>query len=51
MIHATDFQTTTFPLYGKEETVHFLCLNLLWGQDMYQELRFVLVVHEGRHSI
>lgn len=48
---AADFQTATVPLYGKEETVQFLCLDLLWGQGLYQELRFVLVVHQGRCSI
>ncbi|MGG1644437.1 transposase [Paenibacillus sp. NRS-1782] len=48
---AADFQTTTLLLYGKEETVQFLCLDLLWGQGLYQELRFVLVVHGGRYSI
>ncbi|WP_019915139.1 hypothetical protein [Paenibacillus sp. HW567] len=48
---AAEFQTTTLVLYGKEETVQFLCLELLWGQGLYQELRFVLVVHEGRRSI
>lgn len=49
--HAADFQTATVPLYGKEETIQFLCLDLLWGQGWYQELRFVLVVHQGRPSI
>ncbi|WP_340019619.1 transposase [Paenibacillus sp. FSL H3-0457] len=29
---AADFQTTTLSLYGKEETVQFLCLDLLWGR-------------------
>lgn len=48
---AADFQTTTLPLYGNEETVRFLCLALLWGQGLYQELRFVLVVYEGCYSI
>ncbi|OBZ14190.1 transposase [Bacillus sp. FJAT-27264] len=48
---AADFQPTTLQLYGKEETVQFLCLDLLWGQGLYQELRFVLVVHEGCYSI
>ncbi|WP_410511969.1 transposase [Paenibacillus sp. BR2-3] len=48
---AADFQTATVPLYGKEEKVQFLCLDLLWGQGLYQELRFVLVVHQGRPSI
>ncbi|MDQ0049992.1 hypothetical protein J2T18_004314 [Paenibacillus polymyxa] len=48
---ATDFQTVIVPLYGKEEMVEFLCLGLLWGQSWYQELRFVLVVHQGCYSI
>jgi hypothetical protein len=28
-----------------------LCLSLLWGQGLYQELRFVLVKQGDRHSI
>ncbi|MEB3103960.1 transposase, partial [Ferviditalea candida] len=40
-----DFQTAAVTIYGKEETVSFLCLDLLWGQGLYQELRFVLVRH------
>lgn len=43
---AHDFQTAEVTLYGKKETVTFLCLNLLWGQGLYQELRFVLVVRD-----
>jgi hypothetical protein len=49
--HAADFQTAAVTLYGKEETVSFLCLDLLWGQGFYQELRFVLVRHGNRLSI
>ncbi|WP_342746172.1 transposase [Paenibacillus donghaensis] len=48
---AADFQTATVLLYDKEQDVQFLCLDLLWGQGWYQELRFVLVVLEGRCSI
>lgn len=48
---AADFQTATVVLYGKEETVQFLCLDLLWGQGLYQEMRFVLVVCKGHYSI
>lgn len=48
---AADFQTAIVPLYGKEEEVQFLVLDLLWGQGWYQELRFVLVIHQGRCSI
>ncbi|WP_245864157.1 hypothetical protein [Paenibacillus donghaensis] len=38
-------------MYGKEKKVQFLCLDLLWGQVWYQELRSVLVIHQGRCSI
>ncbi|WP_252361646.1 transposase [Paenibacillus terrae] len=48
---AADFQTATILLYDQEETIQYLCLDLLWGQGLYQELRFVLVVHQGRYSI
>ncbi|MEI3615037.1 IS701 family transposase [Pseudogracilibacillus sp. SO30301A] len=48
---AADFQTAQVTLYGKEETVQYLCLNLLWGQGQYQELRFVLVRIGDRLSI
>lgn len=48
---ASDFQTAGVTIYGKEETVSFLCLDLLWGQGLYQELRFVLVRHGDRLSI
>lgn len=46
-----DFQTVAVTLYGKEETVSFLCLDLLWGQGLYQELRFVLARHGDRLAI
>jgi hypothetical protein len=45
------FQTAKVLIYGKEETVEVLCLDLLWGQGLYQELRFVLVKHNGQLSI
>jgi hypothetical protein len=40
---AAEFQTAAVTIYGKEETASFLCLDLLWGQGLYEELRFVLV--------
>lgn len=46
-----EFQTATVKMYGKEETVQFLCLDLLWGQGLYQELRFVLVRMDKKLSI
>jgi len=30
-------------LYGKEETVEYLCKDLLWGEGLYVLVRFVLV--------
>ncbi|MCD7867200.1 MAG: hypothetical protein LUG62_03170 [Clostridiales bacterium] len=40
-------------LYGKQQKVEYLSLDLLWGQGLYQELRFVLVtmVKTGQCSI
>ncbi|WP_245233337.1 transposase [Paenibacillus maysiensis] len=48
---AADFQPAKVLLYGKEETVQFLGLDLLWGQGWYQELRFVLVQRGTHRSI
>lgn len=45
------FKTTTLNLYGKEEKVSYYTINLLWGQKLYQELRFVLVIYNGIKSI
>lgn len=38
-----DFVTSTVKMYGEEQQVEYLCLNLLWGIKLYKELRFVLV--------
>ncbi|MEI7028395.1 hypothetical protein, partial [Paenibacillus sp. y28] len=48
---ATEFQKATVMLYGKEETLSYLCLDLLWGQKLYQPLRFVLVLRGEKASI
>ncbi|EHJ01994.1 hypothetical protein CDLVIII_5520 [Clostridium sp. DL-VIII] len=45
------FKTTTVKIYGKEQDVSYYCINLLWGQKLYQELRFVLVSYNGINSI
>jgi hypothetical protein len=42
----TNLNAKRFSLYGKEETVQYLCLELLWGQKLYQPLRFVLVKYK-----
>ena len=48
---AAEFQTAQVTIYGKEETVQYLCLDMLWGQGLYQELRFVLVRFGDQLSI
>lgn len=46
------FQNAFVTLYGKPEKVSYYCIDLLWGQGLYQELRFVLVVlQDGKQSI
>ena len=45
------FKTTTIKIYGKDQEVSCYCINLLWGQKLYQELRFVLVSYNGINSI
>lgn len=49
--HKGQFRETEVELYGKTETIHYYCINLLWGQKLYQELRFVLVEMNGNQSI
>jgi hypothetical protein len=38
-------------LYGKEEKIEYLCMDLLWGIKIYHPLRFVLVKSGERESI
>lgn len=38
-------------MYGKQETVKYYAVNLLWKQGLYQELRFVLVQYKDVNSI
>jgi hypothetical protein len=38
-------------LYGKEETIEYLCMDLLWGKGLYQLLRFVLVKYGEKKVI
>ena len=45
------FTRTTANVYGKQETVDYFCIDLLWGKGIYQELRFVLVKLDGAKSI
>lgn len=48
---AGEFQETEIELYGKKESIRYYCIDLLWGQKLYQELRFVLVEMNGIQSI
>ena len=49
--HAGQFEETEVELYGKKEKIRYYCIDLLWGQKLYQELRFVLVEMDGSQSI
>lgn len=48
---AGEFKETVMELYGKKESIRYYCIDLLWGQKLYQELRFVLVEINGIQSI
>jgi hypothetical protein len=45
------FETQTVSLYGETKEIKYLCVDLLWGQTLYQKLRFVLVEMGGAQSI
>ena len=45
------FKPAELQLYGKKESVSYYAVNLLWGQKLYQELRFVLVRYQGKECI
>lgn len=49
--HKKEFQNAEIELYGKKESIRYYCIDLLWGQKLYQELRFVLVEMNGVQSI
>ena len=37
------FIEETLTVYGEAKQVSYMCVNLLWGRDLFQEIRFVLV--------
>lgn len=49
--HKEQFRETKMELYGKQESLRYYSTDLLWGQKLYQELRFVLVEMGGCQSI
>ena len=49
--HAAFFKEVVLNLYGVDENVRYFCINLKWGEKLYQELRFVLTVTGPTTSI
>ena len=49
--HADFFTETILNLYGVDESVRYFCIDLKWGQGLYQDLRFVLTVTSKGTSI
>ena len=45
------FNTAQICLYGRPEEVRYHCVDLLWGQGLYQMLRFVLVEYNHTRTI
>jgi len=49
---AKEFIPAKVEMYGKTEPVKYLCTDLLWGEGLYQLVRFVLVITDNYvHSI
>jgi len=48
---AGQFTKKKMQMYGKLKEVSYLSIDLLWGDDLFQELRFVLVLVDGTKSI
>ena len=48
---AKEFRTVTATLYGKNQSVRYYDTDLLWGNKLYQKLRFVLAVFNGDETI
>lgn len=46
-----EFIETTAFLYGKEKTIRYYKIDLLWGPKLYKKLRFVLVEYDNVRSI
>ena len=48
---SAQFLSQELELYEKKYPVRYLCVDLLWGQGLYQKLRLVLVEYDGTQSI
>ncbi|MGX7394688.1 transposase [Carnobacterium mobile] len=49
--HKEVFSEMLATIYGKEQSVSYYTLTALWGQGLYHELRFMLIIHNGSESI
>ena len=49
--HEDEFTQTSVYMYGEKKDVSFYAIDLLWGQGLYQEIRFVLVRYDGLKSV
>ena len=49
--NSSNFTDGIAHMYGKDQKISYFCTDLLWGQNLYQELRFVLVIYNGMRSI
>jgi len=45
------FVKTDVEIYGNKSKVRYYCIDLLWGQKLYQKVRFVLVEYNGIRAI
>jgi len=45
------FTKQKMQMYGKLKEVSYLSIDLLWGDELFQELRFVLVLVDGKQNI
>ena len=45
------FTEANVVLYGKEEKISYYCVDLLWGQKLYRELRFVIICGIGSEPV
>lgn len=43
----SEFKKKKLTIYGKEQDVEYLTTDLLWGDGLYYEMRFVLVILES----
>jgi len=45
------FTAKEIEIYGQKKKVKYSCVDMLWGKDLFQELRFILVNIDGSYSI